>query len=446
MKNFTYRSLDEKENIEEILKRRRRKVNRQQIISLFIFIAILVSLALYIGHHVYYTELDGYVSVDTNKVRTPFDIYLDSVYVKTGDLVTPGDTLYSYYMLNLLVENANPDDEPPMVAVSRNYKLQYETSRQQIEVLRVRIQELQKQIKTEDHNIALGLSSNSHKLDLERELKETQARLKAAIAELGALRRTRDETKVVFNRNRGYNDSTLVPQIYDDARSASMRRAVSYRLASDSSIITDVKAPIHMIFFKEEEILSKQHLNLEANNLKVVAYVPIDKMDKITNNSQAEVVVNKDVSFKADVSVLGTRTEMIPENLRSYFSKKNTAVIAILQIRPGQTLPLWSLAAGMPVAVRIKNYKWFEKETPRDSLRPDYLWFTTGKGVMVEEKNGHLYPIDSLHTVDNKPVAIRQAADTTATVKADTIAPVKTDSIRTEKKNTKDKTQSSKKK
>ncbi len=393
MKNFTYRSLDEKENIEEILKRRRRKINRQQIISVVIFMILLGSIALYIAHHVYYTVLDGYVHVDTNKVRTPFDIYLDSVYVKTGDLVVPGDTLYSYYMLNLLVDNVNPDEEPPMVAVSRNYKLQYETAKQQIEVLKVKIQELKKQIQIEDHNIALGLSSNSHKLDLERELKETEARLKALQAELDTLRETREETKVVFDRKRASVDGALLPQIYDDARSAQMRRAISYRLASDSSLITDVKAPFRMIFFKEEEIMSKQHLNLEENNLKVVAYVPVDKMSRINNNSKAEIVVNDQVSFKAHVNVLGTRTEMIPENLRSYFSKKNTAVIALFDIDRGQTLPLWALASGMPVSVRIKNYQWAKEEEDSIKTKPDYLWFTTGKGVMTEEKDGRLVPI-----------------------------------------------------
>lgn len=412
MKNFTYRSLDERENIEEILKRRRRKINRQQIVSVLIFMVILGSLALYIAHHVYYTVLDGYVSVDTNRVRTPFDIYLDSVYVKTGDLVTPGDTLYSYYMLNMLIDNANPDEEPPMVAVSRNYKLQYETARQQIEVLKVRIEELKKQILTEAHNIALGLSSNSHKLDLERELSESEARLKALLAELAALKQTRDETKVVFARRRALSDSTLIPQIYDDARAAHMRRAISYRLASDSSLITDVKAPIHMIFFKEEEVLTKQHLNLEANNLKVVAYVPVDKMSRINNNSKAEIVVNDDVSFSARVSVLGTRTEMIPENLRSYFSKKNTAVIALFEIEEGQTLPLWSLASGMPVQVRIKNYRWFENEQDTVKTKPDYLWFTTGKGVMTEEKDGRLVPISDTLRNTLRDGAIVEKTDT----------------------------------
>ena len=209
MKNFTYRSFEEKENIEEILKRRKRKINRQQIISIVILVFILGSIALYVGRHIYYTELDGYVHVDTNKVRTPFDIYLDSVYVHTGDLVTPGDTLYSYYMLDLLVDNANPDDEPPMVAVSRNYKLQYETARQEIEVMKVRIKELRNQIAAEDHDIALGLSSNSHKLDLQRQLSEAIARLKALQGELGALRRSRDETKVVFARRNVGNLSLI---------------------------------------------------------------------------------------------------------------------------------------------------------------------------------------------------------------------------------------------
>ena len=179
MKNFTYRSFEEKENIETILKRRKRKLNRQQILSGCILGVILVTLALYIGHHLYYTELDGYVHVDANKVRTPFDIYLDSVYVHTGDFVEPGDTLYSYYMLDMLVDNANPNEEPAMIAVGRNYTLQHTIAVQEIEVMKVRIEELRKQILAEDHNISFGLSDNSHKLDLQRQLREAEAKLRA---------------------------------------------------------------------------------------------------------------------------------------------------------------------------------------------------------------------------------------------------------------------------
>ncbi len=396
MKNFTYRSFDEKENIEAIIKQRRRKINRQQIVSGIILIAILASLGLYIFHHIFYTELDGYVHVDANRVRTPFDIYLDSVYVKTGDIVVPGDTLYSYYMLDMLVQHANPNDEPAILVHNRNYSLQYENIAAEISVLKVTIEELRKQIALEDHNIAFGLSQNSHKLDLQRALTEALARLRALRHELDVLSRMKRDTDTFFPSNRLNSSGGVRQQLYDNRHATDMRRAISYRLASDSSIITDVFAPDHMIFFEKEEILSKQHLNLEANNLHIVAYVPIDKMNYITNNSRATVIINDDYEYAASVSILGMRTDIIPENLRSYFSKKNTAIIALLQIDPGQTIPFWTVAQGLPVTIRIRNYY---KGLVEPSKKPDYLWFTSGVGVctMVSDSVG-----DKLHTIPLK--------------------------------------------
>lgn len=377
MKNFTYRSFEEKENIEAISKQRRRKVNRQQVISACILAIVLGSVGLYIAHHIFYTELDGYVHVDANKVRTPFDIYLDSVYVNTGDIVVPGDTLYSYYMLDMLVQQANPNNEPDIVVHNRGYALQYENVAAQISVVKVTIAELQKQISLEDHNISFGLSQNSHKLDLQRQLSEALAKLNALRHELAVLSRMKRDTDSFFTPDRLKEDGSVRAQLYDNRGVTDMRQAVSYRLAGDSSIITNVFAPDHMIFFEQEEIMSKQHLNLEANNLQIVAYVPIDKMRNVTNNSRATIIVNDDIEYRAHVTILGMRTEMIPEHLRSYFSKKNTAVIALLNLDPGQTIPFWSVASGLPVTVRIRNFhKW--KETPE---KPDYLWFTSGLGV-----------------------------------------------------------------
>lgn len=383
MNNFTYRSQREKDNIEEILRQRKRKFNRQQFVSALIIAAILISLGLYVGFHVYYTEYDGYVHVDANKVRTPFDIYLDSVYVKEGDIVSPGDTLYSYYNIDLLLDHANPATEPSLVTHNRDLTLKYQKAAQQVAVLRTRIAELEKQIEVESHNISFGLSSNSHKLDLERELNVARTQLKALLGELGTLWRMRNETTPAYaegsNGSWGLNGH-MAQQIYDDTRSNFLRQLISYHLVSDSSIVTQVMAPDRMIFFKKEEIMTTQHLDLEANNLQVVAYIPIDKMHRITNCSKAEVVVNGDFSFKATVSVLGLRADIIPEHLRSYFSKKNTALIAILKIDPGQTVPFWNMASGLPVRVRVRNTDTWGAEPTAEN----YLWYTTGEGIKID--------------------------------------------------------------
>lgn len=376
MRNFTYRSEEEKENIEEILRQRKRKLNRQQLIAGAILGVILVILGLYAARQVYYTEFDGFIHVDANQVRTPFDIFLDSLYVETGDVIVPGDTLYSYYSMDLMVRHADITSEPDIFARYRDLTLRYNSILQEIEVLKVRISELRKQISLESHNIQFGLSDNSHKMDLERLLTESLAQLKALQNELAMVGGMRGSLSPAIRQQAHSSGYDHEQQIYDDIRSKSLKETMRFRLATDSAIVVNIMAPDRMVFFQKESIMTLQHLKLMDNNLHVIAYIPVDKINNITYNSNAEVVVNENLSFSAHVSVIGMRTEVIPENLRSYFTKKNTALIANLEIDYDQTIPFWSVAPGLPVVVRIKNI-----ETWRSDAKSNYIWVTTGEGV-----------------------------------------------------------------
>lgn len=376
MKNFTYRSHDEKENIEEILRQRKRKVNRQQIVAATVLGVILIILGLYVGRKVVYSDFDGYIHVDANQIRTPFDIFLDSLYVETGDIVLPGDTLYSYFMMDIMTEQANINTEPTIVARNRDLTIRHNSLLAEIEVQKVRIAELRKQISLENHNIQFGLSDNSHRMDLERMLNEALAMLKAMQTEagmIGGLRRSTDPAA------RGIHGATNGTQIFDNIRARSAQAARRFRLATDSAIIVNIVAPDRMVFFEKELLMTAQHLNLTDNNLHVVAYIPPDKIHNITYNSLAEIVVNENLSFDAHVSIIGMRTEEIPENLRSYFTKKNTALIAKLDIDYDQRIPFWSVASGLPVTIRIKNLDTWKSDSPSN-----YLWVTTGAGVSDE--------------------------------------------------------------
>lgn len=389
MKNFTYRSHDEKQNIEEILRQRKRKVNRQQIVAATVLGVILLLIGLYFGHKVVYSDFDGYVHVDANQIRSPFDIFLDSLYVEIGDIVMPGDTLYSYYMMDELTEQANINTEPIIVARNRDLTMRHTSLLQQIEVQKVRIAELRKQISLENHNIQFGLSDNSHRMDLERMLSEALAQLKAMQAEagmLGGMRRSTDPSARGIGYGHGNGRGAANIQIYDNFRSRAYTDSRRYRLATDSAIIVNVLAPDRMVFFEKELLMTAQHLNLTYNNLHVVAYIPPDKIHNITYNSLAEIVVNENLSFDAHVSIIGMRTEEIPEHLRSYFTKKNTALIAKLDIDYDQRIPFWSVASGLPVTIRIKNLDTWRSDSPSN-----YLWVTTGAGVsdssLVEYQN-----------------------------------------------------------
>ena len=168
-------------------------------------------------------------------------------------------------------------------------------------------------------------------------------------------------------------------QIYDNIRSQALKDTRNFRLATDSAIIVNIVAPDRMVFFEKELLMTLQHLNLLDNNVHVVAYIPIDQINRITYNSNVEVIVNENISFEAHVSLLGARTEVIPEHLRSYFTKKNTALIANLELDYDQTIPFWSVASGLPVTVRVRNIETWQSESPNN-----YLWVTTGEGVHHE--------------------------------------------------------------
>lgn len=442
MKNFTYRSLEEKENIEEILRQRKRRLNRQQVISGTILVVLIAIVALYYGNRVYYTVFDGYVHLDVNRVRTPFDIYLDSVYVETGDLVFPGDTLYSYYSMDYLRQRSSLSDEPGIVARNRDYQLRYNNARQNLSILSNTITQLRAQLSEIDININFGLADRQQKLSLERQLADAQARMRAQRAEVETLARAIDDTRPRGDLLATKDTTAQRTMIYDDFRSTYLRNSVSYAVASDSSIIVNVLAPEHMIFFEKEEIITMQHLNLQANNLQVVGFIPVDKMDRVTNNTKAEIIANDDVSFRAHMSMLGVRTQVIPENLRSYFSKQNVAVIAIFDVNEGQRIPFWSVASGLPVTIRVKNFDiWGHEEDPND-----YLWFTTGEGLTNESLKFHFQKTHSKYvdTPDEEVNAIfpwsrnRQSNDSTKTnAPADTAATKATaPAARAEKKET----------
>lgn len=378
MKNFTYRSLDEKDNIEAVLRQRKKKVNRQQIIAAVIIFIICAVGALYVIDKTFYTEYDGYMHIDMNKVRAPYDIYLDSVYVHPGDVVHIGDTLYSYYVLDWLVLEVNPNDEASILSAGRNLKLQYSDVLQKISVLQVRIAELKKQISLEGHNISFGLTDNSHKFDLERELHECEAQLRALRAQLATIAKLLHEAE--FGPRGSSRSRKGGSQIYENPYSRSEAYDIRYNISNKDGFIANVYSPMGMIFFEKEEIIDMQHLDLKDNNLQVVAYVPIDKTSKIKDNMKAMVYVNDELSFDAHVIMTGVRSEDVPENLRSYFSRANKALIAILSIDEGQIIPFWSATSGLPVKVKTRNLLPWEDEPVAHRV----MQYEVGKGLILK--------------------------------------------------------------
>lgn len=396
MKNFSFTSHDTNNDIENILKQRKKTIAKQQLIFSLLFISILIIILLWALDRTIYTEFDGYINTDMNVVRSPDDLYILENHRKVGDFIAPGDTLFSYVYAENFFSHETSTEEPAVIAQNRNMTVQYGLAKQDLAVTRVRIKELKRQLATTDHNIRFGLSDNQNKMKIEQELAEAETLYKAQKRKLSvlynAMTQTSDAVKKLYHEEHGF----LHIQDMRNIELMKKLNLIRYSMAVDSGIVTKVHTPGLTLALRGEPIMTTQSFNLAHNNLSIVAYVMPDQMRHINRNTQAEVIVNNDVSFSASVLMLGTRTEELPTQLRSTLSQNHTAVVVVLGPDPDQIIPFWCLVKNIPVKIRINNFKKYEHE------KKDYMLFNTSSGLIHSTMDGYLNETnDSIHYNDS---------------------------------------------
>ncbi len=310
--------------------------------------------------------------------RMSDDIYFLKANVRVGDLVVPGDTIFSYTFAHNFLHHTHNDYEPAVVSRNRDLRLQYGMARQDLEVLRVRIAELERQLATEDHNIRFGLSSNHNKLRTEQELAEAREQRKALRRKIGVLWSGVSQTGKSLSRlnNNGYGYVSVADRY--NFKLLDTLGLIDYVIAVDSSIIAQKFVPTNSLVLRGEQIMSLQSLNGRNNNLSIVAYVLPKQMKHVNYHSHAEIIVNNEVSYTGRVMMLGARTEEIPGELRNTLSRDHTASIVVFDIEPNQDIPFWTLTNGVPVRIRINKLR------NRDPIVGDYIIYNTTTGVYPE--------------------------------------------------------------
>ena len=132
MKNFSFTSHDQNNDIENILKQRKKTIAKQQLTFSLIFIFILIIIVLWAVNRIVYTEFDGYLNTDMNVLRSPEDLFVLENYQKVGDIIYPGDTLVSYVYAENFFSHETSTEEPTIIAQNRNLTVQYGLAKQDL--------------------------------------------------------------------------------------------------------------------------------------------------------------------------------------------------------------------------------------------------------------------------------------------------------------------------
>lgn len=355
MNSFNYDTDPQKEDAKEMLRYQKTKLAKQQLIFTCFFLFLLILLGIYVVNRIIYEQYDGYIKIDQNHVRALDDIYVLRLHKKVGEHVNPGDTLYSYVLLNNIIGQYDVNHRPAVIKETADMKMQAQLAKQQIPVLTTKLHELQKQIRSESNDIFYGLTNNTAQNNLKAQIEETKTEIRKQISTVAIYEQSIGNTRQYIHGSGYDRDRAGMP--YSPEGKRYNGSLILYACAPDSGIITDIKVPANTVLFKTEEVMSMQYSNYGIANLGVMVYVPSDKVDYISKASDVEVIVNRDIMLKAHVKLLGLRVEDIPKHLLSNFSHDIDAVIAYLNFDKGQVVPYWVLNDNLPVRVRVNKLK-----------------------------------------------------------------------------------------
>lgn len=390
MNGFNYDTDPQQEDAREMLRYQKTKLAKQQVIFSSFFLFILILLGIYVVNRIMYAQYDGYIKIDQNHVRALDDIYVLRLHKKVGEHVNPGDTLYSYVLLNNIIGQYDVNHRPAVIKEAADMKLQAQLAKQQIPVLRTKLHELEKQIKSESNDIYYGLTDNTAQNNLKAEIEGTKTEIRKQISTVAIYEKSIGNTRQYIHGSGYDRDRAGMP--YSPEGKRYNGSLIMFACAPDSGIITDIKVPSRTVLFKTEEVMSMQYSNYGIANLGVMVYVPSDKVDYISKASELDVIVNRNIILKAHVKLLGLRVEDIPKHLLSNFSHDIDAVIVYLNFDKGQVVPYWVLNDNLPVRVRANRFK--SKEQPFS----DRQFIFTGDGGSIPYN-----PVKSGNTKRQKP-------------------------------------------
>ena len=112
MNGFNYDTDPQQEDAREMLRYQKTKLAKQQVVFSSFFLFILILLGIYVVNRIMYAQYDGYIKIDQNHVRALDDIYVLRLHKRVGEHVNPGDTLYSYVLLNNIIGQYDVNHRP----------------------------------------------------------------------------------------------------------------------------------------------------------------------------------------------------------------------------------------------------------------------------------------------------------------------------------------------
>lgn len=357
MKSFKFsrRSIDRASNVVSEI---RRGAKRQNRLYAAIFALLMLIAAIYIFRHVMMDSYDGFIVTQDVDIRHANDIEIMEYFVKPGDRVCEGDTLYSYMVVDLFNQVSNPIGNLEL-SVRRSEALR-EVQRLQSNYQRERylVDSLKDIVNHYREDVRLGLKIAEALTGQEWLLNQHSQQLRHIARLIAIQNRAVDGYALNFNTHHSSLSTVTESQRKCDIKDLGF--TVDHRLAYVDMAIVEVVAPSGVLTLAGESVITYSPIdNPKMTDLHVKMMLMPKHFHRIKEGMIFDLYAAGDHLGEVRTTYSSTYIKLDPNNKKSHESvgKQKIRNLAIrAEFIDTDTIPYKYKVDQYPV--KLRRYKW----------------------------------------------------------------------------------------
>lgn len=360
MKQFSHKT--QLNSQQSTLARIEKRTNKQSTIFTLLFFIVLLITSAYIVYNLVVSQYDGYIVCRNIEVHQADDISVVEYFVKPGDVVNEGDTLFSYIQINWLNDYVNPNTIVSSDLRAIDAQLRYNRLKSQLQMERNSADSLYHLIETTKHDVELGVA--------------TLQMLEGREWEYSKMREQISHTERLISIEHDVIGSSLDYMSYSKdiepadnytynerfEKKAAFGKAFKYKKAFVDMRIVELNANVSEIVYRQEPVLTYfPHNHSEISDLHIKLLLPPSKVSTISEGTVMEAYSGRQYLGEATAVFSSSFVKEDMKHKNKRFSSENENVIIRMELKSIDKFPNKFEIDKLPITLRYRKWKDLDK-------------------------------------------------------------------------------------
>lgn len=354
MKDFTYKKTLDTQSI--IVSKQTKKKNKQQLLFTLFFVLLLTSAVGYWTYKSYIKSINGYIVSRYHDITLIDDAFVVNIYVKQGDMIKAGDTLFSYVLANVLNEANNPNVITDLEAERRTLTLKVAGLQSELNMLQASQDSLLPVIDELKRNIQLGVATTDQLNPLLLTWQDLKNRETNARHLLTVNQQYQDETDLLIRETGNKRLPASYTLSYLSKNEKIYGRLLQYRIAVDDLYVIEMYALPSKLIYKKDPVMNVYtYANPRKSDIHISALIDPTFLIELSEGDQVQIYLGTSYLGSGTFSLRSSYVKKVDAFKLSGFSENNEAVFVRVDFDDINALPLKYHVNNLPVVLHYKR-------------------------------------------------------------------------------------------